>query len=105
VLRKGQERIRPFLPCRPSSCRPWRRSVDLYGTGLERRSRGQCRVGVRTTPLSRGTPFSSQTPGSRVTDFQPAVRDNGDLIGAVRSVPSPKTALEAAPNPFSALFD
>jgi len=31
--------------------------------------------------------FSSQTAGPRVTDFQPAVRDNGDLIGAIRSVP------------------
>jgi hypothetical protein len=33
------------------------------------------------------------------------MRDNRNLIGAARSVPSPKTALEAAPNPFSALFD
>ena len=63
---------------------------------------------LRAFPLLQSDfcPFSSQTPGSRVTDFQPALRDNSDLIGAVKEVcRSPKTALEAAPKPFSALFD
>jgi len=49
--------------------------------------------------------FSSQTPGPSITDIQPAMRDNGNLIGAARGAPVHKTALKAAPNPFSALFD
>src|SRR5450759_1595505 len=37
-------------------------------------------------------------------DLRPVVRNDRDLIGAVSSL-STKTALEAAPNPFSVLFD
>src|ERR1019366_3364520 len=38
-------------------------------------------------------------------DLSPIVRNDRDLIGAVlRCYPSTKTALENAPNPFSALF-
>jgi hypothetical protein len=50
--------------------------------------------------------FSSPTAGPSITDFQTAMRDNRDLIGAVKEVyPSTKTALEAAPKPLSALFE
>jgi hypothetical protein len=42
---------------------------------------------------------------TEVIDFQPTVRDNEVLIGAVTSRAVNKTALEAAPKPFSALFD
>src|ERR1019366_3317988 len=43
-------------------------------------------------------------PCSKSIDLRPVARDHRDLIGAV-SIPSTKTALEAAPNQFSALFD
>jgi hypothetical protein len=47
-------------------------------------------------------PFSSQTPGPRVTDFQPAVGDNGiDLCVRAEVCPPPKTALKAAPALFA----
>jgi hypothetical protein len=43
---------------------------------------------------------------TKYVDLRPVARDDRDLIGAVsRWIPSTKTALEAAPKPFSALFD
>ncbi len=43
---------------------------------------------------------SSQTRGSPITDFHPALRDNEFNLGERRSMPIPKTALEAAPIPI-----
>jgi hypothetical protein len=50
-------------------------------------------------------PFlSSQTSGPSITDIQPAVGDNGDLIGAARSVPVSQDGPRSCPKPiFSAL--
>ena len=55
--------------------------------------------------LTRGLRlFSSQTAGPCVTDIQPAVRDNGNLIGAVRGVPVSQDGPQSRPKPiFSAL--
>jgi len=36
----------------------------------------------------------------RITDFQPALRDNESDYGSKDVCPSPKTAIEAAPIPF-----
>src|ERR1019366_1016793 len=57
-------------------------------------------------PLKPGFGLSGDVhhPWPKSIDIRPVARDDRDLIGAV-STPSTKTALEAAPNPFSALFD
>ena len=36
-----------------------------------------------------------------ITDIQPAMRENEELIRQVRSVPSPETVLEAGFGPFA----
>src|ERR1019366_4001309 len=52
-----------------------------------------------------GLLFSSLTSGPCVTDFQPAVRDNGDLIGAVKRCAVPQDGPRSCPKAiFSALW-
>jgi len=53
----------------------------------------------------RRCPFSSQTSVTAITDSQPAVRDNEDVIGQGEVCPSPETALEAARKPSPPLFE
>ena len=62
--------------------------------------------------IPRAFHFRNQTPDffhhkpsvSTVTDFQPALRDNEDLIGAARSVPVSQDGPRSCPKPiFSAL--
>jgi hypothetical protein len=52
-----------------------------------------------TFPLFSSRPFVIE-----IIDISLVARNDRDLIGAVSS-PSTKTGLEAAPNPFSALFE
>jgi hypothetical protein len=44
--------------------------------------------------------FSSQTPGPRVTDNHPAIRDNRNLIDAARSVPVSQDGPRGCPKPI-----
>jgi hypothetical protein len=49
--------------------------------------------------------FSSQKPGPSITDIEPAKRDNGDLIGAAKSVPVSQDGPRSCPKAiFSALY-
>jgi len=80
-----------------------------HNPALERGERGF--NGVRVERRERSH-FSNLTPDffhhkpsvSTVTDFQPALRDNEDLIGAARSVPVSQDGPRSCPKPiFSAL--
>ena len=54
----------------------------------------------------RSTFFHHNQPVTTITYLQPTQCDNSHLIwGSEEARPSTKTALEAAPNPFSELFD
>jgi len=50
-------------------------------------------------------PFHHKPSVSRITDFQSALRDNGDLIGAVQRRDRSQNGPRSCPNPISALFD
>jgi len=53
------------------------------------------------TPPHPGTAlFHHKLSVCPITDSQPAVRDNSDLIGAARRVPVSEATLEAAKIPF-----
>jgi hypothetical protein len=73
-----------------------------YGEG---RKKFRQRPGAPLSANLRGELFPHKPAVCGITDIELAARDNGNLIGAVESVPVFKTALEAAPNLFSVLFD
>src|ERR1019366_8278613 len=114
---RSSTRIRPLSspPFIPEHCRkrPPRTQLDLAPKKRSGRWRLRQRAAMALAHIrrvdravdARPRTLSSQTPGPRVTDFQPAVRDNSDLIGATRSVFVSQDGPRSCPKPISALFD
>src|SRR5208282_3642314 len=97
ALPRWRGRFQAFTVLRVDSQAKWvcseRRKNEWQNKGLSSQS-------LPLLPPS----FSSQTSGPSITDIQPAVGDNEDLIGAARSVSVSQDGPRSCPKPiFSAL--